>query len=168
MKTVTDMARREFEKLPHAKWGDEVICNSIIFLPSEISAINLLRFKVQRWLSSKIKFIHEPDIYQVDGMHDSGFRCMDFVAVDAEMKPMCRLSGCSDVVHIDGIGGFGENWLSKYGTVPQRVPPSGWSIDCLPKSGLLRMFPAAQKIKCGFPLSSFEIFAVREDKTRVN
>lgn len=44
-------------------------------------------------------------ILPTDDMHDSGYRCMDFVAVNRDHKPICRLSGCSDVLHLDGIGG---------------------------------------------------------------
>ncbi len=92
-------------------------------------------------------------------MHDSGYRCMDFVAVRND-EPLCLLAGSSDVIHIDGIGGYGLNWLERYGTVPSQIPPSNWSIDCLPKSGLLRIFPGSGKMTCGGALSSFEIFAL--------
>lgn len=40
-----------------------------------------------------------------DYAHDSGWMCMDFVAVDKEGEPICKLSGCSDVLDLDGIGG---------------------------------------------------------------
>ena len=90
-------------------------------------------------------------------LHDSGYRCMDFVAV-TNNEPICLLSGCSDVIHIDGIGGFGKGWLNKYGTCPNVVPPTSWSIDCLAKSGLLRLFPGTQKMTCGPALSSFEVY----------
>lgn len=69
-------------------------------------------------------------------MHESGYRLLDFVACKGD-RALVRLSGCSDVLHIDGIGGYGKNWLKKYGTVPTAVPASGWCIDCLPVSGLL-------------------------------
>jgi len=75
--------------------------------------------------------------------HDSGYRMMDFVAVKNN-KPICRLSGCSDVVHIGGLIGEGLN--------------SNWSIDCLSKSGLLRLFNGSKKIRVGAALSSFEVF----------
>jgi hypothetical protein len=89
--------------------------------------------------------------------HESGFRCMDFVAVK-ENEPICRLSGCSDVIHIDGIGGYGYQWYERTGAVPKAIQPAGWSIDCLPKSGLLRLW-SRNGVICGAPLSSFEIFA---------
>lgn len=91
-------------------------------------------------------------------LHESGFRCMDFVAVKRG-KPFCRLSGCSDVINIDGIGGFGE-WS---GEIPKLIPPKGWSIDCLKKSGLLSIF-THDELKAGAALSSFELYAVSKKK----
>lgn len=96
-------------------------------------------------------------ILPLRSMHDSGYRAMDFIAIK-DGKPLCRLSGCSDVVHVGGIGGHGYGWLKKYGTVPKLVPPQAWSIDSLPKSGLLHIF-CYETIICGSALSSFEIFA---------
>ena len=92
--------------------------------------------------------------------HDSGYRCLDFVAV-REDEPVCRLSGCSDVIHINGIGGWGWRWLERYGKCPDVISPVGWSIDCLPKSGLLRIF-CGKSLRAGAALSSFEIFAIEE------
>lgn len=131
MKDINQMSRKEFEKLPHRKWNEIIICDSIIVLSTR-------------------------------RIHESNYRCMDFVAVK-DNKPVCLLSGCSDVIHVDGIGGYGDNWREKYKTIPRFIPPSGWSIDCLKKSGLFRMWPSSNKIKCGYALSSFEIFAEHED-----
>ena len=91
--------------------------------------------------------------------HDSGYRLMDFAAV-RKNKAICRLSGCSDVIHIDGIGGYGKDWVKKYKKVPKSVPPIEWSIDCLMKSGFLRLFSNHCNLVCGLSLSSFEIFAI--------
>ena len=118
---VSEMTRKGFEELPLREWNEEVIFDSLIILPGKAR-----------------------------DLHDSGYRCMDFVAV-LNKKPICRLSSCSDVIHIDGIGG-----------VRRRLPFTGWSIDCLPKSGLLRLFTQA-KISCGPSLSSFEVFIVSVD-----
>ena len=96
-------------------------------------------------------------------LHDSGYRLLDFVLVSRKDKALCRVSGCSDVLHIDGIGGIGKDWLKRYGTCPNLVPPTGWSIDCLAKSGLLRLFPSQDRYKGitvdAMALSSFEVFA---------
>jgi len=91
-------------------------------------------------------------------MHDSGYRCMDFVAVK-DNEAVCLLSGCSDVIHIDGIAGLGKDWLKKYGSIPRLIPPSEWCIDCLPRSGLLRLWPGSREMSCGSALGSFEIYA---------
>lgn len=130
---IEEMTRKDFEVLPHRKWNEEIEFNSLIILPG-----------------------------RPKDKHDSGYRCMDFVAVIDDV-PKCLLSGCSDVIHVDGIGGYGFNWTSKYSGVPVLIPPSGWSIDCLPKSGLLRMWPHSGKMRCGDALSSFEIFSLSKD-----
>ena len=120
------MTRKEFEALPSRKWNEEIICDTVIILPSR-------------------------------RLYDSGYRCLDFVAVNSKNEPLCLLSGCSDVIYFDGIGGYGDNWINKYGHCPSLIPPSGWKMDCLPKTGLLR-FWCDGKIKCGAALSSFEVY----------
>jgi hypothetical protein len=99
-------------------------------------------------------------------IHDAGFRCMDFVGI-RNFKPVCRLSGCSDIIHFDGIGGFGYRWINK-GGVPTTTPVKDWNIDCLPTSGLLRIFSHQHKILAGSSLGSFEIFAVENAPTKKN
>ena len=90
-------------------------------------------------------------------MHESGYRRMNFVAVK-NGKPLCRLSGCSDVLHIEGIGGVGLKVISdKPFSYNDLVERKAWSIDCLPKSGLLRMWVNDCDIVCGNALSYFEI-----------
>jgi hypothetical protein len=95
-------------------------------------------------------------------VHDSDFRCMSFIACKGGMA-ICQIGGGSDVIHIDGIGGLGENWLRKHGSVPRLVPPSGWRIDCLKVSGLLRLFTQGE-LTAGDALSSFEIFSNQNQK----
>ena len=89
-----------------------------------------------------------------DYAHDSGRMCMDFVAVSKEGKPICRLSGYSDVLNLDGIGGYG-NWHG--GELPCRIKPKWWRIDCLP-CGYLRLF-SRSTLTAGPALSDFEIYA---------
>lgn len=92
-------------------------------------------------------------IIPMDYGHD-GWMCMDFIAVDKEGEPICKLSGCSDILNLDGIGGRGE-W--RCGDLPKLVEPKGWSIDCLP-CGYLRLF-SRSTLTAGPALSSFEIYA---------
>ena len=89
-----------------------------------------------------------------DYAHDSGWMCMDFVAVNENEEPICRLSGNSDVLHVDGIGGYG-NWRG--GELPSRINPKGWRIDCLP-CGYLRLFSDCT-LTAGPARSDFEIYA---------
>ena len=88
-------------------------------------------------------------------LHDSGYRLMDFVACKDGL-PVIRLSGCSDVLNINGIGGYGK-WMRK---VPTYIPPIDWSVDCLPKSGLLRLF-CSRTLTAGRALSSLSIYATK-------
>lgn len=89
--------------------------------------------------------------------HDSGLMCMDFVAC-IKGKPICRLSGHSDVLNIDGIGGYGK-W---HGSVPETIRPKGWSIECLP-CGYLHMW-CKECLEAGDTLSSFEIYTNGKDR----
>lgn len=122
---VNDMTRKQFEELP---WRES--------WSKDVECTSLVILPLRR-------------------KHDSGYRCMDFVAVQ-NGEPICRVAGGSDVINLDGIGGYGEG---RSGTLPRSVPPRGWSIDCLPKSGLLHIF-SSYKLRCGLALSSFELFAI--------
>ena len=89
---------------------------------------------------------------------------MSFVAVKNN-APLFQVSGCSDVIHIEGIGGYGHNWLERHGAgedVFNETRPSGWLIDCLP-NGLLRLFPSSHKMIVGASLSSLEIWAIHDN-----
>ena len=129
---VQDMTREDFEKVPQRK--------------NFMSVVKPFRSLV---------------IIPTDEEHDSGYMCMDFVAVDGHGEPIERLSGCSDVLHINGIGGYG-NWRATEG-IPTLVKPVSWSIDCLPKSGYLRLF-CGETLTCGDALSSFEVYASGDKK----
>lgn len=89
--------------------------------------------------------------------HDSGWLCIDFVAC-RKAEPICRLSGCSDVLNIDGIGGYGPY----RGFIPKSVVAKGWSIDCLP-CGYLQLW-SNHTLKAGAALSNFEIYGVTPHK----
>lgn len=125
---IEDMTRKDFDKVPHKDSFKKDI--------GDFDSLIILPLRAK---------------------HDSGFRCMDFVAAKKN-KPICRLSGCSDIVHLNGIGGYGYNWLEKYNAVPNKVDTIAWNIDCLPKSGLLRLFTWKKKLIAGDALSSFEIY----------
>jgi len=131
---VGDYTRAQFDALPSRGWDEDVgEFNSLVILPTR----------------------HK---------HDSGYRCMDFAACrrndGGEIEPFCRLSGYSDVLHLGGIGGYGDDWLERYGHVPRLTPPVAWSMDCLPKSGLLRLFVPQHNLRADVAVSSFEVYAV--------
>jgi len=154
---INRMTKSQFRRLPYRKnWAEEIEFDSLIILPLDFDWIGYLRFWFKHFIS-KIFKMNKPEIWEVGHMHDSGYRCMDFVLV-REGKPICLLSGCSDVIHINGIGGLGKDWLEKYGTVPKKIEPQDWSIDCLATSGLLRILSRG-KMSCGPAISSFELFS---------
>ena len=128
---VNEMKRKDFEGLPHRNWSEDVIFDSMVIMPGK-----------------------------ANDLHDSGYRCMDFVAV-VKGEAICLLSGGSDVINLDGIGGYGKDWLTKNEGVPNMVPIAGWSIDCLPKSGLLRIF-CNKYMECDPALSSFSVYATTD------
>lgn len=111
---------------------------------------------------------HHEDIGEFDSLvilptkdiHDSDYRCMAFIACKGN-KPIAKIGGGSDVIHINGIGGYGKDWLYKQPGVPKSIEPIGWSIDCLKKSKLLRLF-THQNLVAGKAYSSFEIYSVKK------
>ena len=102
--------------------------------------------------------------------HDSGYQCMEFALISNNGVPICRVGGYSDVIVIDGIGGYGANGFSKAPRLKDGrrvIVPHGWSIDCLP-CGYLRLFV---NDSCGLMLerpywggSTFEIYAEENKK----
>ena len=60
-------------------------------------------------------------------------------------------SGYSDVLHLDGIGGYGLDYKSAMVNMKNHVVD--WSVDVLPKSGCVRLF-IGRRFK-GLKLSNF-------------
>lgn len=69
--------------------------------------------------------------------HDSGYGCMKFVLTSGDEIVGC-VGGYSDVVHLNGIGGYGTDWERALAT--GYVPVTDWNIDLLPKSKCVRVF----------------------------
>ncbi len=126
---LADSVAHELRKLPHRDWQEDIEgITSIVIIPG----------------------------LKKDGLHDSGFRTMDFAACHYGTA-YCLLSGCSDVIHIGGISGYNnKDWVEEF--PENRVKRASWSVDCLPKSGLLQLF-ASGELTAGCALSSFDIFA---------
>lgn len=72
-----------------------------------------------------------------EDIHDSGYSVMSYVLVK-KGEIVGKIGTASDVLHIDGIGGYGE-WDSIHG-IPTMVPVRAWSIDCLPTSKCVCLF----------------------------
>jgi hypothetical protein len=88
-------------------------------------------------------------------LHDSGFGCMKFV-LTRHSEIVGAVGGGCDVVHLNGIGGYGLDWQKSL--EDGMVPKIDWSIDLLPKSGCLRVF-SSHKLKLGdFIGSDFEVY----------
>lgn len=94
-------------------------------------------------------------IIGMEEKHDSGYRCIRAVAC-MDNEPICAVTAYSDVINIEGIGGFGRNTGHR-----DKIFPAGFSIDCLPESGLFRIFCSndTRIMICGAALSNFELFS---------
>lgn len=100
-------------------------------------------------------------------IHDSGFECMKFILTDGA-KLVGVVGGGSDVININGIGGYGKDFRTAIAT--GMVPCVDWSIDCLPESGCLRLFSHK---KCelsykDFVGSSFEFVALEDEYAKTD
>ncbi len=156
---VEKMWRREFYRLPCRGWSNNIGgFDSLILLPARLNWFQVLIKPFWALAAKHLSFVRQPEPQDINGIHDSGFRMIYAVAV-RDSEPICILTGSSDVVHIDGFGGYGKDWLNRYGGVPKDVEPKDWSIDCLAVSGLLRLFSNGRKLEAGDELSSFELFA---------
>ena len=74
-------------------------------------------------------------IVPMDYKHDSGFQCMKYILLN-HWDIVGVVGGGSDVMHINGIGGYGKE--PNYKT--RMVKAHDLRIDCLPKSKCLRLF----------------------------
>lgn len=137
MKNLTQYTIKEFRALPKRQFGED------------IGNFDSLVILPTRW------------------KHDSGYRCMEFVAVKGE-TPVCRMGGGSDCLHILGIDGTNVKnpstnnaWL--YRTRNNMSFNAQLRIDCLP-CGLFRIF-CKHDLIAGMDLSSFELY-VDETKAK--
>lgn len=136
MKTINQMTRKEFVAVPEREKWDEPV------------------------------YCNSLVILPTRHRHSSGYRCMDFVAIDEKMQPICRCSGCSDVLDLNGIGG--DRLLELHQEFDDDTLARGsWSIDCLPKSGLLRIMNK-DLIRVDAALSNCEIYSIAEKSSKTN
>ena len=96
-------------------------------------------------------------------LHDSGWGCMEFCLVDISNEPIGRIGGGTDVISLDGICGCGDNWIGKFGHVPDSIPIHGWTMDMLP-CGYLRIWARnGLFINSRFVCSAMELFVEDDD-----
>ena len=89
-------------------------------------------------------------------LHDSGFGCMKFVLTHNN-EIVGAVGGWSDVVHLNGIGGYGIDFQKNL--IDRKAPVIDWAIDLLPKSGCLRVFSSHKLIlRNGYICSDFEVY----------
>lgn len=88
-------------------------------------------------------------------LHDSGFGCMKFV-LTLHDDIVGAVGGWCDVVHLNGIGGYGLGWQKSL--TGRAVPVIDWSIDLLPTSGCLRVFSSHRLALDDFIGSDFSVY----------
>lgn len=153
---INTMRLKDFYKLPHRKNGEDIgLFDYVVLLPVKVTWRDWLKYYYRNYILREKYGDYKP------GMHDSGYRLMDFVAVRAN-KPIATLSGVSDVLHINGIGGYGYKWSYEHAGVPNAIPPIGWNMDCLAKSGLYRLWANDHMLRVDeISVSSFQVFAIK-------
>lgn len=99
-------------------------------------------------------------IIPTNEMHESGYMCMKFALMD-HLEVVGCVGGGSDVIHLNGIGGYGkyENFKEVLKTgLTKRVD---WSIDCLP-NGLIRLFCSSKLELDEIICSDFNLYVKSE------
>lgn len=89
-------------------------------------------------------------------LHESGWGCMKFIFL-RDREIIGAASGWSDVINLNGIGGYGLNYEESMRT--QKVDRVSWSIDILPNSGCVRVFSDSHYLEYDHLIcSSFQIY----------
>lgn len=88
-------------------------------------------------------------------IQDSGYGCMKFALVNYDHVVGC-VGGGSDVICLNGIGGYGREFYSNL-EKSEYIPVIDWQIDLLP-NGLFRVFTSHNLVIQDLVLSTFEIF----------
>ena len=98
--------------------------------------------------------------------HDSGYRCMEYCAVK-DGEPIGIFGGGSDIIHLDGIGGYGKCGIGGYGKwtmeIPNKFDRKPWNIDCLP-CGYLRLWCDGYVLVAKDCLSDFKLYTEKKNK----
>lgn len=92
-----------------------------------------------------------------DELHDSGFRRMKFALVNGTEVVGC-VGGGSDIMHLNGIGGYGKYDKDFDGALKtNKTRKIAWAIDCLP-NGLIRLFCSHKLDIDEFICSDFNLY----------
>ena len=95
-------------------------------------------------------------------LHDSGWGCMKFVLTHYGEIVGC-VGGYSDVVHLNGIGGYGKDFLQ--GLASGMTAVVDWSIDLLPEAGCVRVFCSQELVLDEWAiLSDFDVYTKAKGK----
>jgi Zn ribbon nucleic-acid-binding protein len=96
-------------------------------------------------------------IIPTNELHDSGFGCMKFALTNHDEVVGC-VGGGSDVMHLNGIGGYGKPGEDFEALTTNMIRRVDWSIDCLP-NGLIRLFCSYKLDIDEFIVSDFNLYA---------
>ena len=99
-------------------------------------------------------------IVTTEERHSSGFGCMKYILCHG-FEIVGVVGGGSDVVHLNGIGGYGDGKAFDEALKAQKVDRVGWRIDILPNSGCARLF-CDHWLKIETPICSDFIVYVKE------
>lgn len=100
----------------------------------ELNDITRKQFKEMEYFKPTKPFT-DIIIVPTDKIHDSGFRCMKFVLLNCVTGEISGVvGGESDVIHFNGIGGWGKELFKQ-----SSQSPISYRIDCLKKSGYLKI-----------------------------
>ena len=95
-------------------------------------------------------------------LHDSGYRMLK-IALTNHGRVVGCVEGCSDVIHLNGIGGYGKFGDKYQERVKTKLGPIiDWSIDVAP-NGLVRVFCSYELEMSDLPLSDLPIYLKEND-----
>ena len=130
-------------------------------LDKDINLYTLSELREMEYMPIKEKTFSSVIIVPMTEVHDSGYRCMKYILLrwDGDCHEVVGvIGGGSDMIHINGIGGYGKDW--ERGIATGTVERVDWSMDCLCESKCVRLFASSRDLEtrdwCG---SDFEVFA---------
>lgn len=124
LKKMNEELKPMMEKL---KENHEKMLQTDIMQMTKEELVNLENFEPTGYFNGIV-------IVPMEENHDSDFSCMKFILLNS-YDIVGVVSGWSDVIHLNGIGGYGEHL--KEMNEPKIHP---WRIDCLPISKCVRLF----------------------------